>query len=99
MYRNAERTIKKYVSVIVCILLVILGGIVLLSLFGIFGGVENSFSLLVTSFLACLGTWISGAFLYAFADLVENSKLQTEILVEILNTLHSKNTINNKNSL
>ena len=83
MYKNAERVIKRYVSVLVGIILVFVGLIGAMALIATLGGEDEAFGAFIVCLLICVGIWVSGAFLYAFADLVEQSKLQSELLMDI----------------
>ena len=83
MYKNAERVIKSYVSILVGIILVFVGVIGVMALIATLGGEGEAFVAFIVCLLICAGVWVSGAFLYAFADLVEQSKLQSELLIDI----------------
>ena len=78
MYKNVERKIKGYVTICTMIIIVCCAIMSLMAMSND-GGVFVALALL----FLCIGVWIGGLFLYGFAELLEQSKLQSQLLIDI----------------
>lgn len=84
MYKNITRTIEDYVVAIVGITLLLDFFLFIICVVGLFIDGSTIFPLLISIFIA-IATYVTGAFLLGFAELIENSKKQTKILEDIRN--------------
>ena len=88
MFEDSEKVLKKYVNKIVttCVILSICLSVI--SIMMIIGGEGMGVALLFFSIIGALCSYVFGALLYTIAELLEQSKLQTQLLKEIYNKLH-----------
>ena len=95
MFEDSEKMIKSYVKKIVTVSFIFCICLGVISLMMLIGGEGFGFALLLFSIIGAFISYLTGAFLYAFADLVEQSKLQNELLKEINNKLSSLKDVHN----
>ena len=80
MFEDSDKILKKYVNKIIKICVIFSVALCGISIMCIIGGQEFGITLLLFSIISAISSYVIGAFLCCIADLVEQSKLQTQLL-------------------